>query len=652
MTIANRIVRGVSVVLVACMLSFGGIEVSVAAQGAHISMDFKKVDIHVLIKFISELTGKNFIVDNRVGGRVTIYSPSKVSIPEAYRVFESVLQVNNFTIVPSGTAYKILPIAVGRSEGVPTLTSDSSLQRHKPVGDELVTLLVPLRHSSALELAKILPQLVGKNGLVTVYPPNNSLIITAPYARIEQARKVINEVDKKQYAPKFKQYPLRFGDAKSIAASLSKILTTKVQQQEKIGKKAMALVQSDERTNVVLVLADPETMLTIDEMVKTLDIPTPAGKGDIHFIALENANAEDVAKVVNTLVERQGKTKEEKVLSRDVKIVADKATNSLVITARPDDFSILEKTIKKLDVERKQVFIEALLMEASGDSSFSFGVNWAAGQEAGKVYLFGSSNQGGGTVTLPSNSTSGFPTFPAGGSIGAIIQNAFSIGGTEYSIQSILSAVKNDNNFSILATPQLLTLDNEEARVDVVDNIPFVKETVVTTATAINTQSVDYKDVGVKLKITPRIGQNNTLQLEVQQEVSRVVSSLVNVGDGQSLVAPTTRKREVETTIRMLDGQTVVIAGLLSEDDTKNNSTTPWLGEIPVLGWLFKQKKKTNVKSNLYIFITPHIINSFEEASKLAREKRYSVHTTRIGEDGLGLPIMSSPRLLPPVLIQ
>ena len=118
------------------------------------------------------------------------------------------------------------------------------------------------------------------------------------------------------------------------------------------------------------------------------------------------------------------------------------------------------------------------------------------------------------------------------------------------------------------------------------------------------------------------------------------------------MVAPTTRKREVETTIRMLDGQTVVIAGLLSEDDTKNNSTTPWLGEIPVLGWLFKQKKKTNVKSNLYIFITPHIINSFEEASKLAREKRYSVHTTRIGEDGLGLPIMSSPRLLPPVLIQ
>lgn len=645
-------IRCVSVVIMVCMLLAGSIQYSVAAGNTHISMDFKKVDIHVLIKFISELTGKNFIVDNRVGGRVTIYSPSKVTVDEAYRVFESLLQVNNFTIVPSGSAYKILPIAVGRSEGVPTITSESSLKSHRPIGDELVTLLVPLRHSSALELSKILPQLVGKNGLVTVYPPNNSLIITAPYARIEQVRKLISEVDKKQYAPQFRQYPLRYGDAKSIATNLSKILTTKVQQQEKIGKKAMALVQADERTNVVLALADAETMVTIQQMIKTLDIPTPAGKGDIHFLSLENAKAEDVAKVVNTLVERQGKTKDEKVLSREVKIVADKATNSLIITARPDDFQILQKTIKKLDVERKQVFIEALIMEASSDSNFSFGVNWAGGQTAGKVFLFGSSNQGGGTVTLPSSNSNGFPVFPSGGSVGAIIENAFSIGGTKYSVQSILSAVKGDNDYTILATPQLLTLDNEEARVDVVDNVPFVKETVVTNSTSISTQSVDYKDVGVKLKITPRIGQNNTLQLEVQQEVSRVLNSLISVGDGQQLVAPTTRKREVETTIRMLDGQTVVIAGLLSEDDTKNNSETPGLGDIPLLGWLFKQKKRENAKSNLYIFITPHIIDTFEEASKLAREKRYSVHTTRVGEDGLGLPIMSMPRLLPPVIIE
>lgn len=652
MMIANKIMRILGVVLFVCVLSCTAVCSVSASQDAYISMDFKKVELHVLIEFISELTGKNFIVDNRVGGRVTIFSPSKVSVEEAYRVFESVLQVNNFTIVPSGKVYKIMPLAVGRSEGVPTLTSASSLRQHKPTGDELVTILISLKHSSASELGKVIPKLIGTNGLVTVYPPTNALIITAPFARIQETQKVINEIDKSQYAPQFRQFPLQYGDSKSVAANLSKILTTQVKEQEKFGKKAMALVQADERTNVVLALADPETMMTIKTMISTLDIPTPAGKGDIHFISLENAKAEDVAKVINSLVERQGNNKEEKVLSREVKIVADKATNSLVITARPDDFMILKSTIEKLDVERKQVFIEALLMEASSDSNFSFGVNWAGGQKAGKVFLFGSSNQGGGTVTLPSSSGSGFPAFPAGGSIGAIIENAFSIGGTEYSIQSILSAVKGDNDYTILATPQLLTLDNEEARVDVVDNIPFVKETVVTNATSINTQSVDYKDVGVKLKITPRIGQNQTLQLDVLQEVSRVLNSLVAVGDGQSLVAPTTRKRVVETTIRMKDGQTVVIAGLLSEDGTKNNSKTPGLGDIPLFGWLFKQRKKTNAKSNLYIFITPHIINSFDEAEKLADKKRFSVHTTLVGKDGLGLPMMSDPSLLPPVLLQ
>ena len=648
----NTLGRSIGGILVACMLFFAAAGSVYASQDEYISMDFKKVDIHVLIKFISELTGKNFIVDNRVGGRVTIYSPSKVNAQEAYRVFESVLQVNNFTIVPSGTAYKIVPMAVGRSEGVPALPTSKSLKQHRPEGDELVTLLIPLQHSSALELGKILPKLVGKNGLVTVYPPTNSLIITAPYARIQQAKKIIREIDKAQYAPQFSRFLLRYGDAKSVAANLNDMLRTKVSEQAKFGKKSLALVQADERTNVVLVLADPETLLIVKKMVATLDIPTPAGKGDIHFISLENAKAEDVAKVVNTLVEHQGKNKEEKILSRGVKIVADNATNSLVITARPDDFLVLKETIEKLDVERKQVFIEALIMEASSDSNFSFGVNWAAGQEAGKVFLFGSSNQGGGTVTLPATSKSGFPTFPAGGSFGAIIQDAFSIGGTKYSIQSILSAVKGDNNYTILATPQLLTLDNEEARVSVVDNVPFVKETVVTTANSINTQSVDYKDVGVKLKITPRIGQNQTLQLEVLQEVSRVISSLVAVGKGQNLVAPTTRKREVETTIRMKDGQTAVIAGLLSEDGSKNNSKTPGLGDIPLLGWLFKQKNKTSAKSNLYIFITPHIINSFDEAAKLAQEKRHSVHVSRVGKDGLGLPIMSKPYVFPATVVE
>ncbi|MCG8530658.1 MAG: type II secretion system secretin GspD [Desulfovibrionales bacterium] len=613
-------------------------------------MDFKKVDVHVLIKFISELTGKNFIVDKRVKGKVTIYSPSKVSVQEAYRVFESVLEVHNYAIVPSGRAYKIVPVAIGRTQGVPTITSDNGLLR--PAGDELVTQLIPLRHSSATELAKILPKLVGANGLVSVYPPNNSLIITAPYANIKQALSLVREVDKKRYAPQLRSFSLENGDAKSIATNLSKLLTTKLKQQANFGKKGLGLIQADERTNTVLALADSETMKTVMDMIQILDIKTPAGKGDIHFRSLDNAKAEDVAKVLNSLIERRGKSKNQKILSKEVKIVADQPTNSLVITARPDDFAILSETINKLDVQRKQVFIEALIMEASSDSSFSFGVNWAGGSNVGEVYLFGSSNSGGGGITLPPSEKGGIVGFPSGGSIGAIIEDAFSIGGTSYSIQSILSAVEGDNDYTVLATPQLLTLDNQEARVDVVDNVPFIKESTVKSDFDISTQTIDYKDVGVKLQLTPRISSDGTMQLEVKQEVSRVLNSLLTLTDGQQLVAPTTRKREVETTIRMKDGQTAVIAGLLSEDDSKGNSKTPGLGDVPFFGWLFKQKTVKNNKTNLLIFITPHVINTFEDAERLTRAKKFESHAILVGDDGAGLPLMSKPRTLDPILIQ
>lgn len=651
MMIVRKIICFLCVVLFACVVSFGHVGVGVAAEGRYISMDFKKVDIHVLIKFISELTGKNFIVDNRVGGSVTIYSPSKVSVNEAYRVFESVLKVNKFAIVPSGRAYKILPMALGKTEALPTLTSRAVSGENAPEGDELVTQIIRLNHSSAIELSKVLPKMMGANGVVIVYAPSNSLIVTAPYRVILQTLKLIQAVDKAQFTPQTKNFPLQFGDAKSVAACLNTIVEVQVKEQTRLGKKSIAIVQADERTNAIIALADAEIMQTVEALVKTLDVQTPKGKGDIHTLTLENAKAEDVANVVNTLVERQGKTKEQKVLSREVKIVADKATNTLVITARPDDYDILVGVIKKLDMPRSQVFIEAAIMEASSDSSFNFGVNWGGALGGGDTRMVGGTNHGGGSISLPDNGSSGFLGLPSGSSVGAVMMDAFSIGGTSYSIQSILSAVKGNNEFTILSTPQLLTLNNEEARVDIVDNIPFVKQSVVTNDYDISTQSVDYKDVGVKLKITPRIGPNRTLLLNVNQEVSRVVNSLITLEQGQQLVAPTTRKREVETTIRMVDGETAVIAGLLSSDDSNNNSSTPLLGEIPVLGWLFKQKKKASAKTNLYIFISARIINTVEETDRLTREKKRKFLSLRTGDEGEGVPIMSQPRLMQPVMM-
>ena len=615
-----------------------------AASKGNISMDFKDVDIHVLIKFVSELTGRNFIIDRRVGGRVTIYSPTKITVDEAYKVFESVLAVNGFSIVPaSGGAYKVMPSGNARNEETTTKTSQAIDQN---LGDEMVTQIVALQHSSAAELTKILPKITGPNAAISAYAPTNTLIITASYSVIRQAMRVVQQVDKSSYVPQLKTFKLEFGDAQSVAGSLDKLMQTRAKEQEKIGKQTFAQIQSDERTNTVIAMADAESMGSIENIITTLDVPTPKGKGDIHIIRLQNADAEDTAKVLNSLMERQGATKEEQILASDVKIVADKSTNTLVVTARPDDFDTILRTARDLDVERKQVFIEALIMEASSSASFSFGVNWAAGKGRDDVFLYGSSNLGGDGISFPSSSSGGTLGFPSGGSLGAIIEDAVTIGGTAYSIQAVLSAVQGDSNYRILATPQLLTLDNEEARVDVVDNVPFTKDASTSNVNQdYNSVSIDYKDVGIKLKITPHISANDTLRLEVLQEVSRVTSTAVQ---GTNIIAPTTRKREVETTIRMLNGQTAVIAGLLSEDDSNSNAKVPGAGDIPLLGWLFKNKEESNSKTNLLIFITPKVINTFAESTTLANERKRMQHNARISPEGLGLPVAGAPAQLKP----
>ncbi len=615
-----------------------------------ISLDFKSVDIHILIKFISELTDRNFIVDNKVHGAVTVYSPKRLTVREAYRVFESILEVNGLCIIPSGKAYKIEPIPEGVMQGGPT-----SIGWSKGRQEGLVTQIIPLKNSSASELAKLLTPLLGNNGKINVYSPSNTLIITAPQSGIIRALSILKVVDKGHAPPVLRSYPLQFGDAKNMASSISKIVATKVKSMLKNDQQAFAMVEADSRTNTVVALADPANTETVAKLVEVMDVPTPKGKDDIHLINLANANAEDTAKVLQELVSSAvDKDGEKRVFSKDIKIVADKATNSLVITARPDEFATLKQTIDKLDIQRKQVFIEALIMEVSTSTDFSFGVNWAVGGSGGDLSVFGSSNPGGSSITIPSDDDDSVQVlgFPTGASIGTVLSNAVKIGDKYYSLQGLISAAKSNTGFKILSTPQLMTLDNEKASVNVVDNIPYVTQTATNTNNKdYNEQDIDYKDVGVKLEITPHISEARTLRLEVKQEVSRVVDTTVDVGTG-TLLAPTTKKREVETSILMRDGQTVVIAGLLGDDSTKNSSGVPGLSDIPLLGWLFKYKKESTETTNLYIFLTPHVIDTFEKADVMARARRTEIMKVRLGEDGTGLPQLRPGPKLQPVLVR
>lgn len=614
-----------------------------------LTLDFKEADIHALIKYISEATGRNFITDPSVKGKVTVYSPIKISPDEAFETFVSILRVQGYAVQKSGTAYKIVPLKEGLGQG-----EEASVGRSMGGETETIaTQIVPLKVGVASELAKILPSLLGKDYALSAYTPSNTLAITAPATNVAKAMAFLEQVESSNMTGRASTIGLQYGDAKTLAATLSKILKSRDEEFSKKGRPTVSLVLADERTNSLLVYGDPESLNIARNTIGSLDIPTPKGKGDVHLISLSNAKAEDLALVINTLVERQrasgtDEQKPDTVLSKDIKVVADKSTNSLVVTARPDEFEALSNIVSKLDVVRKQVFIEALIMEVNSEASFSFGINWAAAGGVGDVNIIGGVSLNGGAVSLGSNKMA---SLPSGISIGAILKDAFTVGNTTYNIQSILNAVKGNTDVEVLSTPQLLTLDNEEASVEVVDNIPFTKESTTRNDNDFTTQSMDYKDVGVKLKITPRISDDGSLRLEVEQEVSRVTQGLITLTNGEQLVAPTTRKRLVKTTILLQDGQTAVIGGLLDDQKSYNQSEVPGLGSIPVLGWLFKSRSKDTTRTNLFIFITPKVIRSAGDSLDLTQSKQLVLHETSVGKDGLGLPIMSKPKLLKPVFV-
>ncbi|MDE5831678.1 MAG: type II secretion system secretin GspD [Desulfovibrio sp.] len=641
-------------ILIVVLLLAGGLtqsrEAGAAQASGGISLDFENVDIHTFIKYISESTGHNFIPDPSVKGNVTIYSPVKLTPEEAFETFVSMMRVHGYSVQKSGRNWKIVPIKEGLNQGTDVSGPGS---RGSSPSDSIVTRIVQLKVGVASEIAKVLPSLLGRDYALTPYTPSNTLAITAPASNVARAMTFIEQVENSKSGGASLTIPLKHGDAESIAENLSKILKGKDEEDAKKGRVGLSLATADERTNSIMVYGDSEAQKIARDTISHLDIPTPKGKGGVHLIALNNAKAVDLAQVLNTLVERQiGTARDEQkadiVLSRDVKVVADAATNSLLITARPDEYDALKEIIEKLDVVRKQVFIEALIMEVNSEAQLNFGVSWMAAGQENDITVLGGVNLSDAAFNLGSNRMA---SLPSGTSLGAIFRDVFSIGGTSYNIQSILNATKGNSDVQVLSTPQLLTLDNEEATVEVVDNIPYTKESTTKNDNDFTTQSMDYKDVGVKLKITPRISDDGTLRLEVDQEVSRVTSSLVNLRNGDQIIAPTTRKRGVKSTIHLLDGQTAVIGGLLDDSQTFNENKVPGLGDVPLLGWLFKSRNKQSTRTNLFVFITPKVIHGFDDMASLTNTSKEAVHSAGIDKNGLGAPAMSKPKLLKPVWV-
>ena len=619
-------------------MAMSGVLVGAAEQpedqaSRYVTIDFNDVDINLFIKYISELTGRNFIVDRTVKGKVTIISPTRISEKDAYHVFESVLEVHGFTTVPSGSVIKIIPSVQARSKSIATLRQQEGVYPD----DRVVTQLIYLTHTNPEDVKRILAPLVSKTSVVIAHTDSGMLIITDVLSNIKRLEEIIQAIDVPSIGEELVVIPLEHASAANIAKSLAQIF------QRTAGKKGARVhtvkIIPYERTNSLIIFASKSDMGKIYEFLAKIDKEVPRGQGNIQVYYLQHASAEEMVKVLTSLPDAQatdpkkGK-KKAPAISKDVKIMADPETNSLIITAPRDEYLVLEEVIKKLDIPRRMVYIEALIMEVSVTKAFEIGVQWGGGgtfaDGTGRLLtgFSGTRDSAYDQLQGEGNLAGDSPFMPAGFTLG-VIKQGVQIGNVFFpNLGAVLKAYRDDSDVNIIATPQILTTDNKKAEIKVGQNVPYISSQNTTTAQQDYT-NYEYKDVTTTLDILPQINQSDLVRLEIGVEIIKLKDQNDSSG------TPTTLKRSANTTVVMHDRETVVIGGIIGQDVSSGEYKVPLLGDIPFLGWLFKTHTEFEEKTNLFIFITPHIVENPAELASVYYQKRDVMEYVQAGSSAI-----------------
>jgi len=582
-----------------------------------IAIDFDDVDILQFIKFISDLTGINFIIDRRVKGKVSIISPTKISINEAFKVFESVLEVHGYALVEAGEVTKIIPATDARTKNIETRLMEEASSPE----DKVITQIIHLNYADANEVKKLFSPLISKSSVILSYPQTNMLIVTDVLSNIQRLLHILTVIDIEGVGSQISMVPIEFAVAADIVKTLNAVFTKGKKRRGGSADEPVKVVAED-RTNTIIILASEDDSVKIKKLIEYFDKEVPRGEGKIRVYYLEHAKAEDIVKVLKNIPSKSSKTEKGKapVISKDVNVASDKATNSLIITASKDDYKVLEDVIKLLDIPRAMVYIECLIMEVSSIRSLDFSLNWRVGDEynmGGNSSSKGAAFLSSGTAPLGLNASS-LSSFGAS-TLGVLGDTITYQGIAIPTIAALINYIKNDSDINILSTPQILTTDNEEATIEIGEQVPYEKETTLESGT-IN-RTADYKKVGLSLKVTPQINKNGFVRLELEQKQSDY--SMVSVG---SISAPSTMERSAKTTVVIKNEQTIVISGMISENNNKTSSKIPCLSAIPLIGNLFHSSKSNSLeKKNLFIFLTPHIIENPERSEKFFKEKVESI---------------------------
>ncbi len=576
-----------------------------------ITLNFQGADINALISLVSQVTEKSFIVDPRVKGKVTLVSGVGLPADKLYEIFLSVLEVSNFAAIPSGEVIKILPKNLVKQHPTPTNESPSG-------SDEQITHIVTLEHASAVELLPILRPLLPPTDHIAPHAGSNTLILTGTAANISRTLGMIKRMDTEQRGVDIRVLYLAHADATKMSQIIGQTLSSLNAESSRTGQPvANVSVQVDEGLNALIVQAPEAEFPVIQALIDQLDVDRPEA-GDTHVVYLKYAQAADLVTLLGGLQQPATQNETGAVPLPEVSVQADEQSNALVIRADQSSFEEIKSVIEKLDIRRAQVFVETIIAEVSANKESELGVDWNANKRTSS----------GGDV----NFNTGFSESVGGVELGYIDRFFTNLSGAVVpNLNVVLHALRGDSNTNIISTPNLLTLDNEAAEIVVGQEVPFVTGNFTSTASATNItadgdgnavgvvnpfQTIERKNVGLTLRITPQINEGNTIRLEIEQEISSVAPTTVQ--GASDLITDT---RSIEATVQVDDQQIIVLGGLIRDDSVDTHEWVPVLGKIPLLGLLFRKKTKKAVKTNLMVFLRPKIIRTPEDLALLTEER-------------------------------
>ncbi len=605
--------------------------------------NFPDADILDIAKALGKLTGKNFILDKDVKGKISIISNSPITVREAWRAFLTALDMTNFALIPSGKFIRIARQRDARDKQLRTFTGAKS-----PDSDALITRLFRLKYLSADEVARNFRSFMPANSRIIPYEQTNTVIVTDTGSNIAKLSKLLDILDVEGYDAGIEVIPVKFASAAELAKLVDTLIPGNAAgpsagprfpgsggsrftaRKTKEGG-IINTVIADERTNNLIVHANSRGADQVRDLVKKLDktLPAQIGGGKVHVIYLQFADAEALSNTLNGLGSSAGSAArpggaggaaggtgsnpvQASLFEGSIKVAADKSTNSLVVTATPNDFATVQRVVNRLDIPRDQVYAEVVIMEMSLSKKFDMSVNVMSPKNGLGSVVNGDLAK---FVANPLSSTGAILGFKAGGT------KTFNVGGQNVEVRSVeglINAMQTNSNATVLATPQILTLDNTEALFDSVEKIPTI-QTTLTNGIQQATPGAK-EDVGISIKLKPSINKmSNFVRLEIEAKLQDFSGRELPGALGQGGLATTSR--QAKTTITVADGDTVVMGGLTRDKQTKTVSKIPLLGDIPVLGWLFRATKDESDKINLLLFITPKIIRQYEKIRTVLDQK-------------------------------